>query len=344
MATRRPRRARARVVACVLQACIVGAPFPAWAQANDDAQAKHETASFREVFARGVQLQRQQEWGRALIAFREALVGATGRNTAAIRFNIAVCERALGHFLAARRELLLLEKEADNLDPERVAEARASLSELEQLIARVEVTLDPPSASLSIDGGPLLPDVDGADRYLAGLSRDSAQVASLNRRTFVVLLDPGAHIFRANRPGHAEAVVMRSYREQESARLELLLGLLPATVAVSSEPTGAIVRVDGREVGVTPLELQRSAGSYKLEIERAHYNLHRQKLSLEPGERVDVNAPLSRYVQPLVRQWWLWTAVGAVVVGGVATAFAIRAQQQKPPYDGGSADWVARAP
>ena len=44
-----------------------------------------------------------------------------------------------------------------------------------------------------------------------------------------------------------------------------------ATIAVTSEPAGAVVRVDGRQRGVTPLtRLDLDVGSHRLEVSHPH--------------------------------------------------------------------------
>lgn len=318
------------------------------ARAQTPAAETAETASdgFRSAFKEGVAYQKNQDWGRALAAFRKAASGPVSpRNAAAITFNIGICERALGHFVAARQAWLAVLERTDDLDPVRVEEARRYVKEAESLLVRVDVTLEPESASLSVDGGPLEPDAVMPGRFLAGLNRDATRVGSPHRQEFQIWLDPGPHIFRANRPGHAEAVVVRSYREASTHELPLRLDVLPATIVVRSEPPGAIVRLDDRDFGPTPRWIERPAGRYELEIEREAYNLHREQLVLQPGQRVDIMAPLTRYEPPVTTRWWFWSGVAALATGiVVGTYFIVRPTPEAPPYDGGSSGWVARAP
>ena len=321
--------------------CVLGSDL---ARAQEPSAEPIESDPARLKFDGGVNFQKNEDWNHALAAFRDALALAKGRRIATIRFNVAVCERALGHFLAARRELLALTAVSADLEPSRAEEVARYLREMKSLIVELEVELIPETASLSVDGGPLLRDTDGKDQYTAGLSHDSSQIRSVRQRSFVLYLDPGAHIFRANRAGHADVVLVRSYHEGEHSKLKLELDLLPATIAVRSEPSGAIVRVDEREVGVTPLELQRTAGTYRLEVDHADYDLHTQQVSLQPGEHVDITAPLDPYEPPLTARWWFWAGVVAVTAGAAVLTYAVtRPEPEVPPYDGGSSGWVARA-
>jgi hypothetical protein len=182
-------------------------------------------------------------------------------------------------------------------------------------------------------------------RFLAGLSHDATRIASPQRRTFQLWLDPGPKIFRANRPGHTEAVVERSYREGTKDELALRLDVLPAKIVVDSNPSGAIVRLDDRDFGPTPQTIERPAGRYQLEIEREDFNVHREHLELQPGQRVDIMAPLTRYEPPITARWWFWPAV-ILASSAIATVtyVVVTPAPKPPPYDGGSSGWVAKAP
>lgn len=60
-----------------------------------------------------------------------------------------------------------------------------------------------------------------------------------------------------------------------------------ATVAVTSEPAGAQVIVDGRVRGVTPLSrLELDSGSHRLEVAHSFYQTHVEGLSLDRGDHL----------------------------------------------------------
>ena len=60
-----------------------------------------------------------------------------------------------------------------------------------------------------------------------------------------------------------------------------------ATIAVTSEPTGAIVRIDGRQRGITPVErLEVDVGKHRLEVVHSHYADHVESLSLSRGDHL----------------------------------------------------------
>jgi hypothetical protein len=287
---------------------------------------------------RGVELAHGEEWGPALAAFEEA---ASARDAPLIEFNIAYCERALGRYLAARQTLQRVLADTNGLAPSQIEEARAYLTEAEHVVVRVAVRLDPASATLTVDGRPLL--AQDGDVYLAGLA-PSGEGSSPAKSSFTILLDPGAHVFRAVRPGHEDAVIAKTYRAGETANLDLHLDVLPATVSVLSEPRGAIVRVDSREVGLSPIEFQRAGGRYALEVELDDHEPYRAVLDLAPGQRADLTAKLNPYHAPLTKKWWFWASAAAVLVGGAALTYALtRPEPQPPPYDAGSSAWLVHA-
>jgi hypothetical protein len=201
------------------------------------------------------------------------------------------------------------------------------------------VTLEPPTALLTVDGRPLAA-AQGSERYHASTTR-SGTSKPLGKRRFQLELDPGPHVFRAVRAGHQDVVLPKSYHAGARSKLDLRLDVLPATVSVKSSPAQAIVRVDDREVGLTPIEFQRPAGHYALELDLDDYETHSAALDLRAGERADLTAELVPYETPLYEQWWFWTGAIAVVAGGVVlTYFLTRPEPETPPYDGGTTGWV----
>ncbi len=231
-------------------------------------------------------------------------------------------------------------KDPTGLAPSQVEDARAYLAEFENLLVEARVTLDPPTATLTVDGRPLLPAKDQSDTLLASLA-PAGEGSSPGKKEFTVMLDPGVHVFRAARAGHQDAVVQKSYRAGDKAHLDLRLDILPATISLKSEPASAIVRIDKREVGVAPIEFQRPAGRYVLEVEQDKFVTYTTTLDLKAGQRTDLPVKLALYQAPIYKKWWFWTGAAAVVAGGAVLTYALtRPAPVPPPYDGGSTGWV----
>ncbi len=66
-----------------------------------------------------------------------------------------------------------------------------------------------------------------------------------------------------------------------------------ATIQVSSEPDGAVVRVDGRPRGRTPISrLELDSGSHRLEVEHSHFETYVEGLSLRRGDHLQRHVTL----------------------------------------------------
>lgn len=169
--------------------------------------------------------------------------------------------------------------------------------------------------------------------------------------SFRIYLEVGAESEPADRMEDARGRI---------AELEPRVGQVVLTV----DPPGAQVLVDGRDVGTTPLAdaLRLGPGPHVLELRRDGFEAFRRELTVEQGERVEVVAvllpaapvvgPVEPPVGPLeptpeepeddsvVGSWWLWTIVGAVVVGGAVTAGVLLWPSDERPAD----DWVLHGP
>lgn len=101
---------------------------------------------------------------------------------------------------------------------------------------------------------------------------------------------------------------------------------LPATVKVSSEPSGASVTVDGAQVGTTPLELPLSAGEHTLAFTADGHVSHRRRLVVAAGELLSLDASLSPAVSnadvAAQQRRRIGLAVGGATMAGGITSIA----------------------
>lgn len=292
------------------------------------------------AYRQGVELTKQGRWAEAIRAFEEA---ATWRESPLLDYNLGYCQRALGQYVRAERTFSGISAEA--MPPEYRDELSAYLTELRALLSRVQVTLEPASAQLSVDGRPLLRAASGSSlpAFVAGVSEPSA-TTSPGVREFELVLDPGTHVIKAERPGHAPVLKRVGVLPGERASLDLRLDALPAVVLVESNPAGAIVLVDGREAGLSPLTLERAAGTYRLEINRDGYEPYAASLQLTPGQQTGLSAELTVYEAPLTHKWWFWTGIGTVLAAGALTTyFLTRPEPEPPPYETGNTGWLVPA-
>lgn len=88
------------------------------------------------------------------------------------------------------------------------------------------------------------------------------------------------------------------------------------SMAVTSTPAGAKVRLDGRWLGVTPFQQESFSGQREIEVHQARYLLHKQTVQVEPNQTATLSVTLQRdpASQPSRPLWRIIT--GSVLLGG----------------------------
>jgi hypothetical protein len=126
-------------------------------------------------------------------------------------------------------------------------------------------------------------------------------------------------------------------------------------IAIDATAAGATASVDGRDVGEPPIELHAAPGSHAIRIVKAGYVPWERTIQVSAGTTARANGDLVAIelarpvelrpltppetpmrVEPtpvpthpahitqrgsLLGRWWLWTAVGAVVIGGAVITY-----------------------
>jgi hypothetical protein len=162
-------------------------------------------------------------------------------------------------------------------------------------------------------------------------------------KRFEILLDPGLHVLVIARKGFADALVRKTFSPGAKERLPLKLDELPATLRITASEKGALVLVNGADVGPAPAEVKRAAGEYAVRVTKKDFVTYETRVRLTAGGEVDVRAPLKKREPALTERWWFWSAIGVAVTGAaVGTYFGARPDPQRPPLDGGGLDWAAR--
>jgi hypothetical protein len=309
----------------------------------------------RAAFVAGAELVKKGQWSEALAEFEASLRLRTHGVTI---FNIGACQRAVGQYTLARKTfaaaLQMTEAQGGALPESLAGDARGFVTEIDGLLARVSITLTPPDAAITIDGRPLTPaaapDAPAGPRatprptLIAGVEppgRGEPPPAA----AFDVLLNPGAHVVTLSRKGFADSVVNRTFAPSSATSLSLELDRLPATLHVASTVDGAIVTVDGSDVGPTPVDVLRPGGNYRVVVKKKGYVTYETSVVVQPGEKSDLNAPLKQVKPTIAEKWWFWTLVGTAVTGAVVgTYFATRPAPQRPPLDCGGLNWCKQLP
>lgn len=178
--------------------------------------------------------------GGDLVGARAAFERAHGTSgEARILYNVAVCEKAMGHYASA---IALIERSLAGDSPtgeayrKRAAEALAALR---AFVAPVRFDVSPPGASVTIDGVPTT--------------------------SSVVLLDLGPHTVVARHDGHDPLTRLVTVPTVEPLRIRLALepSTEPGTVrVVCPQAPGCEVRVGEEALGRAPVSFRRDAGRY----------------------------------------------------------------------------------
>lgn len=336
-------------LACWLFSHLAGAQTPALNAESSAARDDERVEQARRLYLEGLEHVREAHWGDALAAFERS---RALRPHAMTSYNIGACERALGHYTRAHEQLsrALDEDRAGELPPSVTTDAHAFLEEIEQLLVRVTLVVEPPGTTVTFDGRPLqraTPATPSAPpRFVAGLLAPG-RGGVVPEGELEVVADPGVHVITLSRQGYADVVVNKTYRPGQRARLRLALAELPATIRVSSNERLAVVSVNRRDVGLAPVDVLRPAGVYHIEVTKPGFVHYGADVRVMAGEESALRATLVKEKPSILDKWWFWTAAAAVT-GGVATVtfFATRSEPaaQRPPLDGGTLGWVARIP
>jgi tetratricopeptide (TPR) repeat protein len=116
--------------------------------------------------------------------------------------------------------------------------------------------------------------------------------------------------------------------EQRISELYLLVGRLTIRCSVD----GATVRLDGEEIGSTPVtaELEVKPSRHEVSVSRDGYATWKKPVDVTLGRAIVVEVQLKPMVKlirvdapvaprvPIYKRWWLWTIVGGTAVGVAA--------------------------
>jgi hypothetical protein len=243
---------------------------------------------------------RSEPAGADIYVDRESLgsVGRTPRDVATTPGEHAVIVKSPGHRPGETRAAARLGQ---------VTEAKVVL---EKIVGVVQVIVRPEGAQL---------------QYFPGS-------VDLGKAPTTARLPVGDGRVTATLPGYVSQTREIVVREGETTTLEMDLqraaGGGAAHLTVTGQPEGAVVRLQGREVGRLPLTLSGlEAGPQSLELSAQEYGPWKGELLLESGGTTRVEARLRR---PEERPWggWKWLGYGtgaALLASGAVVGFQARA-------------------
>lgn len=307
---------------------------------KEDPKTDEVTSQARDEFLKGIAAVKTSQWSEALQHFEKA---QEIKPSPVALFNIGYCQRALGRYVLAKASFEKALENADQMPQAQAEEARTFAAELDTQLARVRVVLDPPTTKLAVDGRPLVPLKDGDHKLLVAGVAPSGEGTTPRQPTFEVIIDPGAHLFTASFPGHANVLLNKSISAGSREEIPIKLSELPASIHVESDQARAVVTIDGRDVGLAPVEIARPAGKYRVQVLKRGFATYEATLTLTPGQKANLTARLSQEKVPITQKWWFWGGAAAVVAGGVTAAYMLsRPDPSPPPYNSGSLGWMVQ--
>lgn len=123
------------------------------------------------------------------------------------------------------------------------------------------------------------------------------------------------------------ADVQKALRELARQVIAADLARPRGTLALDSEPPGALVLVDGNEAGRTPYQRQAFVGSHALVLRAPGFRSQKATISVAESHtsRIEVRLISGKEgqsisdsgAQPVYKKWWFW-----VIIGGAAAAAA----------------------
>jgi hypothetical protein len=198
--------------------------------ATPDAAARVDQA--RDAFVLGTTLANEGEWPEALNAFSRS---SALRPHPVTTYDMAYCERAMGHYTRARkffRQALAEHERGVNgtLPEDLLALAKGYLPEVERRLAHAFVRAELHGATVSVDGRPLEPTSAPTDARLVLVAgtRDDRGSEAPPASSFELLVDPGRHLIVLSRPGTADKLIAETFDAGAERNLLLSADLPPS--------------------------------------------------------------------------------------------------------------------
>jgi hypothetical protein len=295
----------------------------------------------RAAFREGAAFVEQSEWSSALGAFERS---QAVRAHALTGYNIGVCQRFLGRYTLARETLtaaLARTASTNEMPALFVEQGRAYLKEIEAKLARIVVRLEPATARMTIEGRPLTPVPDQPNVFVAGTA-ESGEGKPVGAAHFEVLVDPRAMVLTFALEGYDTIELRKELKPGARDDVSVSMASQPAQLKIASNVPGAVVRVDGIDVGLVPVTVSRPPGARVVSVSMNGYVPFESKFMLRPGQALPVDAKLSVEKVPVTKRWWFWAGSIVALAGvGLATYLIVRPEPERPAPQAGGLGWIA---
>ncbi len=291
------------------------------------AQSKKEKEEAGAHFSKGIDFYKEGNYAAALAEFNAAYKAVPSYE---VLFNIGLSERRLFKYGESVKTLNKYLSEGGAKVPKDRREAvKKELDAIRELVAEV---------TIKVEGAPAFVEIDGEKLGKSPFSEP-------------FLIGPGKHTFRAERDGEEpdeKTLELVSVTKVEVALKPRVKETLPGELTIESNPPNAVITLDGKIMGTTPVKATLKEGGHEVIAEVDGYVTARTEVVLSPGQARKVTIELEplaargrgRLRFPLVGLIVL--GVGGATIGGGAAwgsgASSASAQVSKLFKDGG--EWT----
>jgi hypothetical protein len=239
-------------------------------------------------------------------------------------YNIAVCYERLGDSDNCvdyyEKYLTQFGVENDGAAPEDLVDVRNTIAKC-RLGAKVQITIesDPPGASVAID--------------------QRSTIVGQTPLTF--RQDAGTYTIYVDLPEHQPIERRVEVRTGEPMRLLFTMEKVvrTGTITVRANITGAVIFVDGRNIGLTPYNdpIRVDEGTHQLILQKDDYTIYSEETFIAAGDAQTLTAELWLRDPPTTWKGYVgWTAMG--LGAGLVTGGFFSGQEASRHYVGGVQD------
>jgi hypothetical protein len=220
----------------------------------------------------------------------------------ALLYNRGRALQGLGNFPEALEQLEAFKSQASASLKARVPALESLITEVREKIATVLVTSNAKGARILVRS------------KVVGTTPLGGQIR-LNAGEALIEVEAEGYLpFKktVDLPGGGEIEI------EAKLKLKTKMGLL----TVRSPVAGARVFIDGKAAGNVPAERSLPAGPHKIVVERDGYETAETTAVVNAGDKKQISIELKEKTS-LVKRWWFWASIGAVVVGGAVVTSAL---------------------
>ncbi len=217
-------------------------------------------------FDKGVGMYKDGDWAGALAEF---LAAYKAKPHYSVLYNIAQCHAMLEQNAEAMDTYeKYMEEGADFMSADRRELVLSEIERLEGLLSPVTLDVKPEGAFVMVDG----------------------KVVGKAPIGEVVWLDPGEHAFMVQKDGWKTISRTHLLKRGESVTLDFALEEVktPGKIAVDSKVAGAVVAVDGIEVGPAPWKGEVEAGTHVVKVTAPGGKTDSTEVEVGNGETVKI--------------------------------------------------------